>query len=319
MTTTRLDDCTAMAHLKDFVIHDYPLVFMGEGKGGGQNYPAGAKPKLVWNKFAAKHPDLIPQEKNSKTGPGQNNPLFARFRDVWLLQALREVHAEAKGKPVDDVPAAEYIYKTEGQYLKSGERVPRRVKDWQVLTEKNKHLRFLLALPAAYEKEGEVTDDAASSTAPSTRVDETEMWPPCDDAAAEEAPAAAVEEAAAPAIEEAPVAAAPVAADEAPAAAVEEAPAPAVEEAPAPKKKRKTKADAVEDAFKIVWEMHEAKNISVDEHIANEETIRAFVTDPVWEHTIKGVAKWTDEQCHTSYAQWYNSHAHGNNKRRKRA
>ena len=92
------------------------------------------------------------------------------------------------------------------------------------------------------------------------------------------------------------------------------------EEAPAaPKKKRKTKADAMEDAFKVVWEMHEAKNISVDEHVANEETIRAFVTDPVWEHTIKGVAKWTDEQCHTSYAQWYKSHAHGTSKRRKRA
>ena len=230
--------------------------------------------------------------------------MFARFRDVWLLQALREIRAEAKGDAISKVPAAEYIYKTEGQYLKSGERVPRRVKDWQVLTEKNKHLRFLSALPAAYEKEGEVTDDAASSTAPSTRVDETEMWPPCDDADADEAPAAA----------------APVAADEAPAAAVEEAAAPAVEEVPAaPKKKRKTKADALEDAFKIVWEMHEAKNISVDEHVANEETIRAFVTDPVWEHTIKGVAKWTDEQCHTSYAQWYKSHAHGNNKRRKRA
>ena len=75
----------------------------------------------------------------------------------------------------------------------------------------------------------------------------------------------------------------------------------------------------MEGAFQIVWGMHEGESISVEEHVASEQTIRAFVTDPEWKYMIKGVAKWTYEQCSTSYAQWYKSRVHDGGKRRKRA
>ena len=274
--------------------HGYPLVYMGDN-GGGAMHPDRATPHPIFAAFAAEYPELFPHDENSK-GAGNSNKHYASFRDDRLPRALREIRAEALGVPVNDVEETEYMYKKE--LLKSGERAVRRVKGWQVLTERNAHARCpqkavdpLLALPKAYEAQQEDTDDASSTTA--STVDETEMYPPYDEAdAATDAP-----------IAEAGADAAPMEVE----AANEIVDAP---------KKRKRKSD---EAYEHVLAAHERDSLTVGEHTASKTTIRAFTSDPEWKRWFTRVKTWTGADCHKSYSMWYNAQARDDGKRHKRA
>ena len=77
--------------VKHHIRTSHPLVYLGTNA-GGVNHPDRATPKPIWVSFAAAHPDRIPHVQT--IGSGQNNKLYASFRDVWLPQALREIRAE---------------------------------------------------------------------------------------------------------------------------------------------------------------------------------------------------------------------------------
>ncbi len=134
-----------VALLKDFVRmdkpHGYPLVYMGS-KGGGTMHDDRATPLPIFQAFTKKYHERFPH--SGSNGAGSKSRYYAPFRDTWLLQALREIKAEADGVPVDQVEVS-YMYKKEK--LANGTSQPRRVKGWQILTKGNRRYRYSAVVP----------------------------------------------------------------------------------------------------------------------------------------------------------------------------
>lgn len=71
-----------------------------------------AKIYPIYKSFVLAHLDFCKSEWKytlPRSGnPGYKGPFYARFRDIYLKIALRELRAEYEGLPVDQVPETQY-------------------------------------------------------------------------------------------------------------------------------------------------------------------------------------------------------------------